>query len=460
MTFFSQQVLLQQKGMKKGTSPPKPFSRMPPVDSEKDALVHIHMYNQNQALKQEGNRGVLRIKERLPEKWQAPMDNQGGGDPESDQGGTVDTGQDPTGAGYPGSESNAPELGSSSSSSSSDSFSSISGNSSGESSSNTSSDSGSSGVDSGQSSSDANSSCDSNGSSSGRTDIPETAKLGCSECGCSGVHAVPSTSGDNSFSTIAHHPEARVSSPTTDRLSPSPPLETDSVKDKTESESENKLASRVESRQDNPTEPEAQKFEVRHLKTEESRLLTDDIQIPVVSSSTISPASDLRGKKPRPSVGRGKTSPGTVSTEKGDSRRRTRSNIPCIKGGAEIENEGRIPITSNNNNEWKGKPEEKPGTSAKGKQSIEGLAVDSANRVLKSVNRSTPDSVGHSSAKTVTPKRKRTSEIESESSTTEPIPKSARVHTRSHTWSHKSMITRSQEKIHKTPSRISFISKK
>ncbi|KAK4299071.1 hypothetical protein Pmani_028623 [Petrolisthes manimaculis] len=454
------EVLLQQKGMKKGTSPPKPFSRMPPVDSEtknKDALVHIHMYNQNQALKQEGNRGVLRIKERLPEKWQAPTDNQGG-DPDSDQGGTVDTGQDPTTAGYQGPESSDPgPSSSSSSSSSSHSYSSSGGSSCIE----NSNDSGccTSGIHSGQNSNDANSSSDSDGSGSGRTNISETAKLGCSECGCSGVHAVPSTSSDNSFSTVAHHPEDRVSSPTTDRLSPSAPLETDSVKVETESESENKQASRVESRLDNPTEPGSQKLEVRHTKAEDSRLLKDDIQIPVVSSSTISSATDLRGKKIKPIVSRGKASPGTVSTERGDVRRRTRSNIPDIHGGAEIENEERIPITSNNNNEWKGKPEEKPGTSAKGKQSVGILAVDSANRVLKSVNRSTPESVGHSSGKTITPKRKRTSEIESESSN-EPISKSARVHTRSHTWSHKPMVTRSQEKIHKTPSKKSFFSKK
>lgn len=68
------QVLLQQKGMKKG-SPVKPVTKAPEEVRGQDTLVQVHMYNQNQASKQEGNRGVLRIKECRPQKWQtSPQD--------------------------------------------------------------------------------------------------------------------------------------------------------------------------------------------------------------------------------------------------------------------------------------------------------------------------------------------------------------------------------------------------
>lgn len=109
------------------------------------------------------------------------------------------------------------------------------------------------------------------------------------------------------------------------------------------------------------------------------------------------------------------------------------------------------PVPSNNNNEWKEK-DEKAGTSAKEKN-FGSPKIDSAHRVLKSVNRGTPEHVNQNtcSPKVGTPKRKRIMDIESEP--IEPIAKAARVHTRSHTWSRKPMVTRSQDRTHKTPAK-------
>ena len=121
---------------------------------------------------------------------------------------------------------------------------------------------------------------------------------------------------------------------------------------------------------------------------------------------------------------------------------------------AESENMEQNPRPPNNNNEWTDQHgEEKAGTSSKGRNSKGNTSLLSANRVLKSVNRGTPEVVGCTSAKTVmASKRKRSSDLEAVP-VGEPKSKSARVHTRSHTWSYKSMITRSQEKTHNTPTR-------
>ncbi|ROT63567.1 hypothetical protein C7M84_018541 [Penaeus vannamei] len=72
------EVLLQQKGMKKG-SPTKPATRRPAAEEDRtqEATVKVHVYNQSQATRHEGNRGVLRIKERLPEKWQTNQQDLG-----------------------------------------------------------------------------------------------------------------------------------------------------------------------------------------------------------------------------------------------------------------------------------------------------------------------------------------------------------------------------------------------
>ncbi|XP_042213929.1 uncharacterized protein LOC121860697 [Homarus americanus] len=434
------EVLLQQKGMKKG-SPPKPTTRLPSTeeDRNRDALVQVHMYNQSQATRHEGSRGVLRIKERLPEKWQTSQQDNQHGVQEGNRGCT-DTFQD-SGCG----------------------------------------------------------SCDNSEPGSNQTVISaETTKVGCSECGCAGVHAVPSTSGDNSSGHSSHNPTTKVLPPTTQNLPASAPFDIDSISDivsenrpesrnkngpenrdenRPDSRLENRPDSRLENRPDSRSEnrPDSRlENKVEDVSESRPEILTenrpdnrtdgkplrDDIQIPVVSSSTKSPGTDNKGRKHRGINGRMKSSTGTVSTEKGDSRRRTRSNIH-LNLGMESENKEQNPVASNNNNEWKEeqRKEEKAGSSTKGRQALSSSTMDSSNRVLKSVNRGTTETINQNSPKTISPKRKRTSDIETES-TEEPIPKSARVHTRSHTWSHKPMITRSQEKTHKTPTKLFTTPKK
>ncbi|XP_068217307.1 uncharacterized protein Pp2C1 [Palaemon carinicauda] len=354
------EVLLQQKGMKKG-SPIKPVKKITEDERNREATVKVHVYNQNQPTKHEGIRGLLRIKERLPEKWQtnSNQDTLSGGEEEGqgcdqdaceDEGSTSDS-RDPLGV---------------------------------------------------------------------HTPDTETTKVGCSECGCANVHAVPSTSGDNHSVDSAQNIPATVLPQSLPSFSPS---------------SENEVESRLEST------PSV-------VETKSS--LRDDIQIPVVSSSTLSPKSDNRVRKPKPIVAKGKGPPNTVMSEKSDSRRKTRSNINS-PAGMESENREQTPIPSNNNNEWKEK-DEKAGTSAKDKNFIS-PKIDSAHRVLKSVNRGTPELPNQNtcSPKVGTPKRKRLGDMESEP--IGPIAKAARVHTRAHTWSRKPMVTRSQDKTHKTPAK-------
>lgn len=355
------EVLLQQKGMMKGSST-KPLTRRPFSDEERtrEATVKVHVYNQTQASRHEGSRGVLRIKERLPEKWQtnANPDNSmseeeegqgcvgdlggGGGGQDNCKGGTtIDPAADPLDVHTADSET--------------------------------------------------------------------TTKMGCSECGCANIRAIPSTSGgDNQLVSSAQILPTNVLPVTPQSVAECPWV---------------------------------------NIRTE-SRPLKDDIQIPVVSSSTLSPGADHRNRKPKTMVAKGKGPPSMVMSDKGDSRRKTRSNVPLPPAIESEENKEQTPLPSNNNNEWKDESE-KAGTSAKEKN-FNNSKVDSANRVLKSVNRGTTENVNQNSPKVVTPKRKRTVDIECEP-TEEPIPKSARVHTRSHTWSHKPMVTRSQDKTHKTP---------
>ncbi|XP_071524645.1 uncharacterized protein [Panulirus ornatus] len=385
------EVLLQQKGMKKG-SPTKPPSRVPTTEEDSDELVKVHMYNQSQATRHEGSRGVLRIKERLPEKWQTAQQENQLGVSESNHG-CSDTFQDSGNAGCGGRDisdlDNQTVIGA------------------------------------------------------------ETTKVGCSECGCVGVHAVPGTSGDNLNGLSAHKLASRVVP--TKNLPSSPPLDVDSISEiVSENRPDSRSEKKLESRSDNRPEILS---ENRPDSRTESRHLRDDIQIPVVSSSTVSPGPDDRWRKHRRICGRLKGATGTVSTEKNDTRRRTRSNIH-LTPGMEIENKEQNPVASNNNNEWNEEQhkEEKAGTSTKGKQPIGNSAMDSSYRVLKSVNRGTAETLNQNSSKAVAPKRKRTSDLEDESSS-EPVPKSARVHTRSHTWSYKSMVTRSQEKTHKAPAK-------
>lgn len=377
--------------MKKG-SPTKPTNRLPTTEEDSDELVKVHMYNQSQATRHEGSRGVLRIKERLPEKWQTAQQENQLGVLESNHG-CSDTCQDSGSAGCGGRD---------------------------------------------------------NSDHGNQTVISaETTKVGCSECGCVGVHAVPSTSGDNLNGLSAHKLATRVL-PSPKTLPSSPPFDMDSISEimsenRLDSQSEKKLESRSDNRPENSSEN-------RPDSRTEARLLRDDIQIPVVSSSTVSPGPDDRWRKHR-ICGRLKGATGTVSTEKSDTRRRTRSNIH-VTPGMEIENKEQNPVAANNNNEWKEEQhkEGKAGTSTKGRQAIGNSALDSSYRVLKSVNRGTAETLSQSSSKAVTSKRKRTSDLEGESSS-EPVPKSARIHTRSHTWSYKSMVTRSQEKTHKTPAK-------
>ncbi|XP_064102665.1 uncharacterized protein LOC135212824 [Macrobrachium nipponense] len=359
------EVLLQQKGMKKG-SPVKPVKKVGEEEKTREATVKVHVYNQNQPTKHEGIRGLLRIKERLPEKWQTNANQETSSGVEEEVQGCGSLGVQDT--------------------------------------------------------------CDDEGSSGDNRDPlavhttdPETTKIGCSECGCANVHAVPSTSGDNLSVNSAQNIPTTVLPHTLPSFSPP---------------SENEVKSRLESLPSG---------------TETKSSLRDDIQIPVVSSSTLSPKSDSRNRKPKTIVSKGKGPPSTIS-DKSDSRRKTRSNIN-VPVGVESENrEQTPPVPSNNNNEWKEK-DEKAGTSAKEKKNFGSPKMDSAHRVLKSVNRGTPEHVNQNtcSPKVGTPKRKRIMDIESEP--IEPIAKAARVHTRSHTWSRKPMVTRSQDRTHKTPAK-------
>lgn len=379
------EVLLQQKGMKKG-SPVKPTIKAPEELRSRDALVQVHMYNQNQATKQEGNRGVLRIKECLPQKWQtSPQDE------------------------ISRQNVNLP----------------------------------------------------------GCSDQTMT-RLGCSECGCGSTHSVPSTSGNNAPDHSSESTDSRLVATLPDDVRSATPPYPDCVpnvipvsetEERPHSRTENRPDSRSENRLEGSSEnqsnstPESSPGNTVDTSSVMRPPLRDDIQIPVISSSTISPANKLSGKIKGVST--------VAPQEKGEARRRTRSNVHQTGHTAESENMEQNPRPPNNNNEWIDQHgEEKAGTSSKGKHSKGNTSLDSANRVLKSVNRGTPEVMGRTSAKTImASKRKRSSDLEAVP-VGEPRSKSARVHTRSHTWSHKSMVTRSQEKTHNTPTRTSATHKK
>lgn len=156
--------------MKKG-SPTKPATRRPAAEEDRtqEATVKVHVYNQSQATRHEGNRGVLRIKERLPEKWQTNQQDLG--------------------------QENQPD-----------------------------------GTDESQGCSDLDQENDSslgcnNGSNVGEgghatTLGVESTKVGCSECGCANVHAVPSTSSDN-VTNVQDQFTSRLLPPTSQALPPS-----------------------------------------------------------------------------------------------------------------------------------------------------------------------------------------------------------------------------------------------
>ncbi|KAK8402835.1 hypothetical protein O3P69_000853 [Scylla paramamosain] len=373
------EVLLQQKGMKKGSAV------KPTVKAPEDALVQVHMYNQNQVTKQEGNRGVLRIKECQPQKWQtSPQDDM-----------------------------SRPPL-----------------------------------------------------TPPGCSDQGMT-RLGCSECGYGSAHSVPSTSGDSTPDLSGESADSRLVAPVpNDVRSVTPPfpdcvpnfIPVSEMEERPHSKMESIPDSRSENRLEDssenqsPNAPETTSENAADMRRV-MKPLRDDIQIPVISSSTISPGNKLSGKVKGVST--------VAPQEKGEARRRTRSNVHQTGHVAESENMEQNPRPPNNNNEWTDQHgEEKAGTSSKGKNSKGNTSLLSANRVLKSVNRGTPEVVGRTSAKTVVAsKRKRNSDLEAVP-VGEPMSKSARVHTRSHTWSHKSMITRSQEKTHNTPTRTFTAHKK
>lgn len=339
------EVLLQQKGMKKGTPVKSPIRK--PITEESDhareATVKVHVYNQSQTTRHEGSRGMLRIKERLPEKWQQG-DNP---DPEQEnQQPSEDMGTDQ--------QCTNPEEG-----------------------------------------------CTSEGSSSvantdrlsadPTTTVVGTSNVGCSECGCSNKHA--SALGASSTSV-----------------------------DKNENK-RHSLITRLPATENSPNITSA-------VKTEK-----DPIQIPVVSSSTLSPGSETRSKKLKVPEG----------------KRRTRSAIGTPPKSTDVyvsDDKEQTPLATNNNNEWKDikTKEEKAGTS-KQRSSIGG-SLDSSNRVLKSVNRSSTASPTTLTdivpIKALPSKRKRSSEVLSADPSGEPVSKSLRVATRSRTESNKSMVTRSK----------------
>lgn len=341
------EVLLQQKGMKKGT-PVKSPVRKPSTeetDHAREATVKVHVYNQSQTTRHEGSRGMLRIKERLPEKWQQG-DNP---DPEQEnQQPSDDVGTDQ--------QCTSPEEG-----------------------------------------------CTSEGSSSSAntdrlstdttTTVVGTSKVGCSECGCSNKH-------------------------TNSALGSSDPTSVDKNENKRQS-----FITRL------PATTNAPSATTTNVKTEK-----DPIQIPVVSSSTLSPGSETRSKK----------------VKVAEVKRRGRSAIGLPNKSSDVyvsDDKEQSPLATNNNNEWKDikTKEEKAGTS---KHSSIGDSLDSSNRVLKSVNRSSTASPSTLTEivpiKALPSKRKRLSEVlPSADPSEEPVTKSLRVATRSKTESNK-RVTRSK----------------
>ncbi|CAL4069470.1 unnamed protein product [Meganyctiphanes norvegica] len=345
------EVLLQQKGMKKGTPVKSPVRKPSTEESDhaREATVKVHVYNQSQTTRHEGSRGMLRIKERLPEKWQ----QSGNQDPEQEnQQPSEDMGTDP--------ECRSPEEGCTS-----------------EDLSNTSNDR----------------------LPTDPTNVG-TSKVGCSECGCSNKHK-----------------SVQVKTPSVDNSS-----------NKRQS-----FITRLPSTLTTPIVPSTTPSMVQQSER-------DPIQIPVVSSSTLSPSSETRSKKIKVAEVR---------------RTRTRSTIgtPHNKSSDELyvvnDDKEQTPLATNNNNEWKEikVKEEKAGTSSKRRNSIVG-SLDSSNRVLKSVNRSSTSAPGTLAdivpTKSLPSKRKRLSEVLSPSPSSEPVTKSLRVSTRSKTESDKSMVTRSK----------------
>lgn len=357
------EVLLQQKGAKKGT-PVKSPVRKPSTeetDHAREATVKVHVYNQSQTTRHEGSRGMLRIKERLPEKWQ----QSGNQDPEQEnQHPSEDMGTDQ--------ECSSPEEG-----------------------------------------------CTSDDLSGASTDKPSTdstsgsgsSKVGCSECGCSKHKCTsdnPTTSVDNS---------------------------------------ENKRQSFITRLPATLTKPSVPSTITSPVVQQPVR---DPIQIPVVSSSTLSPKSESRSKKIKVAEGR---------------RTRTRSAIGISHNNSSHEDyvidddKEQTPLSTNNNNEWKEvkMKEEKASTSSKRRNSISG-SLDSSNRVLKSVNRSSTASPGTLTdipTKSLPTTRKRSSEALSPDPSEEPVTKTLRVATRSRTESFKSMVTRSRGTPRKTPQKKS-----
>ncbi|KAK7067719.1 Protein phosphatase 1D [Halocaridina rubra] len=378
------EVLLQQKGLKKGTSPMKPASMRPPGDgdrSSREATVKVHVYNQPQPFRPEGCRGVLRIKERLPEKWQSsdgqdntPMeygdDHQGSGEDISQEDGCEGTSND--------------------------------------------------------------------GVLEERSNESGTTKVGCSECGCASTHAVP-TAVPNISNEDDHVNHRSQSIP--DKLVPSLPPPLDRVP---AMKMENALLSPENSR----PEGSVNSYGNRSSGT---RSVRDYIKM-ISVNSTNSPVNDSNSSRKSKLV-RVKpfVLPAAVETEQVDTLRKTRSHLnlsPSIEGQTKEEQHTVIPV--NNNNEWKNHKEEKSASTSDTENKVLSISPVKADIPLEPVV-----NVGNAERRDqndvrIAPKRKRGVDLESVR-VEEPSPKSARVHTRSHTWSHKAMVTRSQDRTrHRT----------
>ncbi|RXG61760.1 Protein phosphatase 1D [Armadillidium vulgare] len=155
----------------------------------------------------------------------------------------------------------------------------------------------------------------------------------------------------------------------------------------------------------------------------------DDIQIPLVSSSTSVEGVEDELKSSNSDTCKSQSKHEDIST-----KRRTRS---CMSLPLQLRNENKKHSLNKTSHLSK-------------ESSTISYEADSCSRILKSVNRGSCINNNNISSKEgrssfITPKRKRSREFQQE----ERLSKSLRVHTRSHTMNYKSMITRSQEKNRK-----------
>ncbi|XP_076029670.1 protein phosphatase 2C [Oratosquilla oratoria] len=325
------EVLLQQKGMKKS---PVKLKRSSEEDKNREATVKVHVYNQNQTPRQGASRGVLKIKERIPEEWQ----QQNADDPQN----YTEPGSPETGCEDPQQNEGDDEGG--------------------------------------------------GDGDQGGPDMDLDTKVECTECGCTNMRQAEPAVYENCDS---EHDDSVVFT--------------------------------------------------RKIRIDDPKPEPDDIQIPVVSSSTLSPSTESKPKKIVASVKK-EQNQNQDSSENEDIKRRTRSGFQSgVNNSSENRDQNRL--STNNNNSWKDDSSktamQKVGatTSRQTRHSIGSLQ---STRVLKLINRqSIPSSLALTPSK-LPSKRGRGGQHEGAEG--EPGHKSARVHTRSHTWSHKSMVTRSQKK--------------